>query len=183
MMRLFPALTGTAHAQWIAAANPPAVQPGGQNGSMTLFSGLRVQLQDGLGHDIGASYPLPISLPTGAATATNQASQLTAEQQIATNTALRSGTPNQVSVTCGASSTALLAASTATVFLKVHVPATAANIVWINWAGVAAVAAAPSESISPGGSVNWTNGPAGYLPTSAVYCIAAASVTVTVEYK
>lgn len=91
------------------------------------------------------------------------------------------GTPTQTSVACGTGSTTFLAASTATQFIMIKVPQTAANAVWFNFAGNAAVAAAPSVDIPVGGSLLW--GATSFLPTTQINCIASASTTVTLMYK
>jgi len=56
-----------------------------------------------------------------------------------------SGTPNQPSTTVGTSSGAILAGSTATAFIKLCVPSTAANGIWVRWDGGTATAAPPAE--------------------------------------
>jgi hypothetical protein len=93
------------------------------------------------------------------------------------------GTPTQTSVSCGNTSTTLLAAAAASKFISVKVPSTAANIVWFNWTGAAAVTAAPSEDIGIGQKVTWTAGQDGFLPTAQINCIASSATTVTVEYQ
>ena len=94
-----------------------------------------------------------------------------------------SGTPTETSVTCGTTSTTLLAASTATQFITYQIPPTAANAVWFNVAGAAATTASPSEGYNPGGQKTWSRGQDGYLPTSQINCIATASTVVTLTYK
>lgn len=92
------------------------------------------------------------------------------------------GTPVQVSVSCGTGSTTFLAASTATTFILIKVPASAANAVWFNYTGTAAVTASPSVDIAAGGSQVWGSG-TGYLPTAQINCIASSATTVTLVYK
>jgi hypothetical protein len=92
------------------------------------------------------------------------------------------GTPTQIAVTCGTSSTLALAAGTVTKFLRVTVPSSAAGDVFFNWAGATATASPPSDPVAKGTTTTWS--PAlGYLPTSAVNCIAAASTAVTITYN
>jgi hypothetical protein len=94
-----------------------------------------------------------------------------------------SGTPNQVTVTCGTSATSLLAALTATTFLAVQNPPNVANTVWINYAGASAVTAPPSWAIVTGASQTWST-VNGYVPTSAVSCISTPGAqAVTLSYK
>ena len=97
--------------------------------------------------------------------------------------ALNTGAITQTSVSCGNTTTTLLAASTATKFISVKVPSNAANIVWFNWAGVSAVTAPPSEDVGIGAKITWTAGQDGFLPTSQINCIASSATTVTLEYQ
>lgn len=93
------------------------------------------------------------------------------------------GIPNEIPVACGTSSTTLLTAGSATAFIAVKLPATAAGPVWFNWAGTAAVAAAPSVDVSAGAEIVWSSAN-GFLPTAQVNCIASGSpVTVTLLWK
>lgn len=94
-----------------------------------------------------------------------------------------SGTPTQTSVSCGTGSTTLLAAATATQFISVRNPTTSTQTVWLNLAGAAAVAAAPSIDIPPGGERSYFNSENSYLPTSQLNCIAGTASTVTLVYK
>jgi hypothetical protein len=93
-----------------------------------------------------------------------------------------SGTVTQSSVSCGTGSTTLLAAGTARAFLRVVVPNAAANSVWFNWSGAAAVAAPPSDEIKAGGTIVWEYA-SGFIPTGLITCIASAATTVTIVYK
>lgn len=94
------------------------------------------------------------------------------------------GTPTQTSVSCAGTSTTLLAASTATMFLSIRNPTTATQTVWINVAGSAAVAAAPSIDLSPGSEVDFFAEGASFLPTDQINCISGGTAsTVTVVYK
>src|SRR5271166_2608070 len=107
-----------------------------------------------------------ISLPTGAATAANQTNGSQTTQIVGV-----SGTPTQTTASVTTSSSTILAASTATSFIKLCVASTAANGIWVNWAGAAATQAAPSEYIVPGQCDSWVKS-TGYLPTSAITAIA-----------
>jgi hypothetical protein len=79
-------------------------------------------------------------------------------------------------------STALLTAAQFTNFEKICVALTATTGVWINWAGVAAVTAAPSEYTPPGQCATWVKS-TGFLPTAAAFAISnsASTIAVTVE--
>ncbi len=148
--------------------------------------------------------PIPISaasfpLPTGAATAANQTngSQLAGilGQDSATisspanpvpvsiyGLAGVTGTPNQVSATCTTSSSIILASNAASQSESFHLAATAANPVWLNFAGATAVQAAPSFDLQPGQTITW-NMTGALLPTASITCIASASTAVTEIYK
>lgn len=91
------------------------------------------------------------------------------------------GTPNETTVTCGTGSTALLAAASATQFVLVKVPATGGTV-WINAAGAAAVAAPPSIDLVAGASILWSPGN-GFVPSSAMACIAVVAQAVTLLWK
>lgn len=94
-----------------------------------------------------------------------------------------SGTPNQVSVTCGTGNTTLLTANAAAAFISVQVPPGAGGPVWFNFANVSAVTAPPSVQVPVGGQINWSTA-GGFLPTSQANCIASGSpVIVSVSYK
>lgn len=90
------------------------------------------------------------------------------------------GPLTQTAITCGTTSTTLLAAGTATSFLKIKVPANAANAVWLG-IGVAATTASPSEDVQPGDAVSWSAA-TDFLPTSALACVSLAPQTITIEY-
>ncbi len=91
------------------------------------------------------------------------------------------GTPTEITVTCGVTTTALLAAAAATNFILVKVPSGGGTI-WYNAAGVAAVAAPPSIDLTGGQSQVWSAA-TGYLPSSALNCIAPVAQAVTLVYK
>ena len=84
-------------------------------------------------------------------------------------------------VTCGVASTALLTASSASKFILIQNPA-AGGIVWINFAGAAAVAAPPSLSLAGGASITWSP-MNGFVPASAINCIAPVAQAVTILYQ
>lgn len=94
-----------------------------------------------------------------------------------------SGTPTQTSVSCGTSSTTLLAASSATHFISLRNPTTATVTVWVNIAGASAVTAAPSLDLPPGGELDFTASENSYLPTSQINCIASSASSLVVVYK
>jgi hypothetical protein len=91
------------------------------------------------------------------------------------------GTPNETTVTCGVTTTTLLAAASATNFILVKVPS-GGGTVWVNAAGVAAVAAPPSIDIVGGGTLLWSP-VQGFVPSSALNCIAAVAQAVTLVWK
>lgn len=94
------------------------------------------------------------------------------------------GTPTQTSVSCASTSTTLLAASTATMFLSIRNPTTSTVTIWINEAGAAAVVGVPSHDIPPGGEADYfAEGPS-FLPTSQINCISSgAASSVALFYK
>lgn len=89
------------------------------------------------------------------------------------------GTPNQIAVTCGASSGPLLPANAASKYIFVLAPTSGG--VWINWTGGAATTAPPSEHLVAGAAKVWSPS----VPQSAATCISddGSNVTVTVEYN
>lgn len=92
------------------------------------------------------------------------------------------GTPNQATVTCAATTTLLLAAAAATQFFMIQNPSTATTAVWINIAGVAAVAAPPSISLTAGQSMYFPA--SGYLPNAQINCITTTGTqAVTIASK
>ena len=93
-----------------------------------------------------------------------------------------SGAPTQTSVSVATSSTTVLAASTATSFLKLCVALGAANGVWVRWDGATATLAAPAEYIPPGQCDAWVKS-TGFLPTSQINAIASATVAVSLIYN
>lgn len=95
------------------------------------------------------------------------------------------GTVTQTSVSCGTSSTTLLAASTATMFFSVRNPTTATSTVWIRFDGSAATAAVPSVDLAPGSEADFFAFGTSFLPSSQFNCISggAAASSVAVYYK
>jgi hypothetical protein len=92
-----------------------------------------------------------------------------------------SGTPNQLSVTVGTSSGQMLAAAAATTFIRVIVPVSATNGIWVRWDGNPATLSAPAEYIAPGETVVWIKSQ-GFLPTSQINAIASASTAIVLMY-
>lgn len=94
------------------------------------------------------------------------------------------GTPTQTSVSCASTSTTLLAASTATMFLSIRNPTTSTNTIWINVTGSAAVAAAPSIDLAPGSEADFFAEGASFLSTAQINCISGGTASsVAVMYK
>jgi hypothetical protein len=85
----------------------------------------------------------------------------------------------QQAITCGTTSTTVLAAGAASFFVRIHVPSNAANGIFVNWAGAAATTSQPSEDIAPGGTVAWIQ----FAPSQAISCIASAATAVVVESR
>ena len=84
-------------------------------------------------------------------------------------------------VTCGVASTALLTAQSASKFVLIQNPA-AGGLVWINFAGAAAVAAPPSLSLAGGASITWSP-MNGFVPASAINCIAPVAQAISILYQ
>lgn len=94
------------------------------------------------------------------------------------------GTPTQTSVSCAATSTTLLTAGSATMFLSIRNPTTSTVTIWINTAAAAAVAAAPSLDLPPGSEAYFSAEGSSFLPTSQINCISGGSASsVTIIYK
>ncbi len=95
------------------------------------------------------------------------------------------GSVTQTSISCATTSTTLLAASTATMFISIRNPTSATATVWINYAGAAAVTAAPSVDLAPGSEADFFAYGPSWLPTSAFTCISggASASTLTLIYK
>jgi hypothetical protein len=85
------------------------------------------------------------------------------------------GYPLEAAVNCGAASSQLLTASSASVFVLIQNPT--ANPVWIDLTGAAAVTAAPSYLLGASTSLNLSIG-SGFVPRSAITCI-SSTITVT----
>lgn len=94
------------------------------------------------------------------------------------------GTPTQTSVSCAATSTTLLAANTATMFLSIRNPTTSTVTIWINVAGAAAVVGVPSIDLAPGSEADFFAEGSGFLPTSQINCISSGGASsVALMYK
>lgn len=94
------------------------------------------------------------------------------------------GTPTQTSVSCAATSTTLLAASTATNFISIRNPTTSTVTIWINVAGAAAVVGVPSIDLAPGSEADFFAEGSGFLPTSQINCISSGGASsVALMYK
>ena len=140
---------------------------------------------------VSPTNPCPVTVaggsatPTGAAGAPNAA--VVSVQGVAGGTPQpvtvlpATGTPNETTVTCGVASAPLLAAASATQFVVIR-NATGGGMAWINVAGAAAVAAPPSIDIAGGTQQTWSplNG---FVPTSAINCIAPVAQAITVLWK
>ena len=107
----------------------------------------------------------------------------TAANPIPTSPAAQSGSlTGQTTVSCAATTTTLLAAAAASNFVTIKNLNAAANTVWINFTGVAAVAAAPSFDLAPGSSITFASNT--FLPTQQINCIASPGAqSVTLVYK
>lgn len=94
------------------------------------------------------------------------------------------GAVTQTSVSCAATSTTLLAAGTATLFLSIRNPTTATQTVWIQFNGSAATAAVPSVDLPPGAEWDgFAEGPS-FLPSSQFNCISGGTASsVALYYK
>lgn len=92
------------------------------------------------------------------------------------------GTVTMSNVSCSTSSTTLLAAATATMFLSIRNPVTATATVWIRFDGSAATAAVPSIDLPPG--AEWTGFAFGtsFLPSSQFNCISGGAAASSLSY-
>ena len=126
------------------------------------------------------SLPLPVNAAqeTGGNLAAAKA-DLDAITSLAAGT---SGVLTQAAVTVGTSSTAVLAASVASTFIKIKPALSGACGVWVRWDGGIAVTAPPAEYVAPGESASWIKS-TGFLPTSAINAISTTSCPITVEYN
>jgi hypothetical protein len=90
-----------------------------------------------------------------------------------------SGALTQATVTCGNTSTTLLAAGAAASFVRVVNPPGGVSV-GIRWDGSAATMTPPSDFIAGGGYIAWTS----YVPSAQYTCIVAAgSQAITLVYK
>jgi hypothetical protein len=85
------------------------------------------------------------------------------------------GVLSEAAVSCGAASSQLLTASSASAFVLIQNPS--ANPVWIDLTGAAAVTASPSYLLSASTSLMLSIG-SGFVPRSAITCI-SSTITVT----
>jgi hypothetical protein len=186
-----------------ASAQPVTVVPSpltlqapfGSGGSLYEYNiggGLLVQLTDGSGNVVSSTHPLPTSSSGGSGSSvsivqttpgtTNGVVTNSGSVTVASPPAGNSGTPTQTTGTCGTTSGTILAAASATTSETFHLASTAANPVWLNFAGATATQAAPNFDLQPGGSITFTAS-GGLLPTSAITCIASASTSVSEIFK
>lgn len=91
------------------------------------------------------------------------------------------GTPNSPATTCGTSSSTVLAAGAASYYVTIRNPSTNTTTVWVNPTGAAATLAPPSRDLVPGTELDYSLN--GFLPTSAITCIASSSTAIIVESK
>lgn len=92
------------------------------------------------------------------------------------------GTPNQTTLVCGATSVLALAAGAATQFVLLKAPSTNTAAMWLNFAGVPAVAASPAYDLGSSASLV-LSAAGGFLPTSQINCISSYSASLTLIYK
>lgn len=148
-------------------------------GTISLPTGAATSALQTTGNASLSSIDAGVPAGLGRTTATNSMPVVLPSDQYSAN----SGTPTQTSISCGTSSTTLLAASTATVFVSIRNPTTSTQTVWINITGAAAVAAAPSIDLAPGSEADYFMGENSFLPTALLTCIASTASTVTLVYK
>ncbi len=92
------------------------------------------------------------------------------------------GTPIATTITCGTTSTTLLAASAASHDVLIQNPSAAVSKVWISFTAAAAVAGTPDYELDPGAGINLPLG--GDLWNGATLtCIALSSQAVSVTYR
>lgn len=88
------------------STNPPAYSSGTNTQSMTLSGGLRVQPQDGAGHDVSSSNPLPVSLSgSGGGTVSIAPATSVSSPALAANQVVSATAANLVSFNVSADST------------------------------------------------------------------------------
>lgn len=92
------------------------------------------------------------------------------------------GNVTQTAVSVATTSTPLLAAAAASLFVRICVPASAANAIWVRWDGGAPAQAAPSDNIQPGVCAVWVKA-SGYLPQQQINALASATTSVVVIYQ
>lgn len=177
----------------ISFAQTPGAFPIGQPLSGSLLNGTfgnKIDLNNGAGANTALTNPVisgglwtNISINGGNLAGTLNGGTLNGTTLVNSIFVGASGTPNQTSVSCGTSSTTLLAANQAAAFIAVKVPPGGSGSIWTNWAGSAAVASTPSLEVPVGAELIWSTA-SGFVPTSQANCIAVGSpVSVTLLWK
>lgn len=92
------------------------------------------------------------------------------------------GTVTSGSVSCALTSTTLLAAGTAIMFLSIRNPTTSTATVWIRFDGSAASASAPSIDLPPGAEATFFAYGTSFLPGSQFNCISGGAAASTLGY-
>lgn len=175
-------VTGTG----VSGAGIPRVTVSNDSNVLATQSGTWTIQQGATPTSLANAWPVKPTDGTTAITvkAASTASAYTDTALVITDRPDNVGTPTQTSISCAATSTTLLAASTATNFILVRNPTTATVTIWINVAGAAAVVGAPSLDLAPGSEANFFAEGSGFLPTSAMTCISSGTASsVTLVYK
>jgi hypothetical protein len=94
-----------------------------------------------------------------------------------------SGPVTETSVLCGAASTAVLGAGSASAFVQYTNPSSSTATVWLNIAGAAATLAPPSIDLPPGVTRVYSAASTFVSQTSASCIVQTASVAISVIYK
>lgn len=141
---------------------------------------------------VNASCPLPVTSIGGSTSpvSINQTTPGTTNGVVTNPGSVTTASPptfwagalTQATGTCTTTSSTIVSANSATSSMAFFLPSTAANVVWLNFNGVAATAALPNYPLMPGASITFTIAQ-GLLPTSAVTCIATAATSVGEIYK
>lgn len=95
------------------------------------------------------------------------------------------GVPTFTTVSCATTSTTLLAAGTATMYLSIRNPVTATATVWIRFDGTAAAASSPSVDLPPGAEWDGFAFGTSFLSTAQFNCISggASASSLSLNYK
>lgn len=94
------------------------------------------------------------------------------------------GNLTQTNISCGTSSTTVLAANTATQFISIRNPTTSTNTIYLNLSGSAATTAVPSIDLPPGAEADYFAFPGSFLPTTQINCISGGTASsVVLIYK